>query len=173
MILNLLLVAVFVIPLAAEALLWLGVNKTQTAVASIAANTSVPECLAAQCRDVEVWWLLLDLERGITYAAALSVLLVYNALRLIMTLWLAPLRDEEDRSGFSPRRWPVHAKPYGPVDPLPEEARWSALVSRIRESYGWLVPVHWIMTVLFAAALLMFAVRLWNVLTTHVLIPAG
>jgi hypothetical protein len=172
MVLNLALVGVFLLPLVAEALLWLAVNRTQLAAGTVAANLDVPLCLAAACRDVPVWWLLLGMERGPTYAVALIMLLIYNSLRLILTLWLAPLREEEERSGYSPRRWPLHGKPYGPFDPLPKAGRISALVSRVRQSYGFLIPLHWAMRVLFVVALSLFLYRLWTALTASVSIPA-
>jgi hypothetical protein len=170
---NLILVAVFLLPLVAEALLWVAINRTQLAATSLATDLNASLCLAAQCREVPVWSLVLGFERGWLYATALSLLLIYNVFRLVLTLWLAPLRDEEERSGFSPRRWPLHEKPYRPVDPPPTDGRWRALLSRTRESYGWMIPLHKAMRLLFLVALLMFAARFWLTLTATVFLPAG
>ena len=172
MALNLILVGLFLIPLVSEALLWLGVNRAQLAAATMAETIDVSLCFAAACQDVSVWWLLLGLGDGPLYAGAISLLLVYNALRLLLTIYLMPLREEEERSGFSPRKWPVHGDPYGSVDPLPNEGSQKIYLARLMQSYGWMIPLHKIMRMLFLIALLLFASKLWFLLGATVTIPA-
>jgi hypothetical protein len=49
-----------------------------------------------------VWYLLLGIERGPWPAVLSAALLLYNVARALLTYFIGPLRDEEERTGNSP-----------------------------------------------------------------------
>lgn len=89
-----------------------------------------------------IWKVLLGWHEG-GFAGFVGVfLIVYNVLRLGMTWFIAPMRDEEERSHQSPpralpRRWPGARR----------------LISAWRSHYGWLVVPHWFVSKAFFVVL--------------------
>ncbi len=100
-ILNLLLLSIFVIPLVAKTIFWSVVNSTQNALAESAVALET-NCLSAECRDFPVLGLVLGFDQSIIYGCFASTLLLYNFLRGVLTWFVGPLRDEEERSNYAP-----------------------------------------------------------------------
>jgi hypothetical protein len=72
----------------------------------------------------------------------------------LLTFFVLPMRDEEMRSGHTPRwRWDdVRLGPgqrgialprVGFFERVPGVARASTFFAKLRSRYGWLVPLHW------------------------------
>jgi uncharacterized protein YjbI with pentapeptide repeats len=98
------------------------------------------------------WQVLLGWHAGVAGGITSALLIVYNFLRLGLTWLVAPLRDEELRSLQAP---PLVAKP--PTKTI--GARWFA----VRQSYGWMVPLHKCLRFLFWPAI---AFGIWNIFIT-------
>lgn len=75
-----------------------------------------------------IWQVLLGMHEGILASVLAAILVVYNASRLLLTRFVAPLLDEERRSWHTPAR----------------------------EQYEWLLPFHRIVSVGFYVAVLAF-----------------
>ena len=161
--LTMLALLVFVGVLAAKAFALYGIALIETAaipdraalLAGAASADSLIEAYCRQegatCRTTSLWRVLLGFTDG--YFAATYVLLsiAYNAARFVMTVSVAGMRDEEERSGRTPHRIarPQARKGIGGWI----EARCTAC----RVSYGWLLPVDrflgWYRWVVLAAFL--------------------
>lgn len=171
---NLLLSALFLIPLAGRAAFWTAINHVQMATGATLQNIGASPCLAASCMHIPVWEVILGVGQAPFLFAASICLLVYNALRVFLTLKISPLRDEEERSGFSPRFWPTHPAPYGAVDPIPHGGRlgrFAVFVNRLMQSYRWMTWLHRVMQVLVWVALSMVAWHVWRWMTLAVYLP--
>jgi len=108
-------------------------------------------CFARECERVPIWTLLLETRRPPAYLILGLALLVYNAARGLLTWRMGPLREEEERSGYTP--------PYkGP---------------RLLDSYGWLMWPHRIMRGLLVVALSALAWHLYDALTAVVWLSPG
>jgi hypothetical protein len=148
-----------VVPYGFQTGYWVVVNKTQ-AVAEAAdkkmradANSSSPPrieaartatvpdlrnfklCPPDSCHQVPIWKLLLGLDRGYFNALLPIALILYNGCRAILTWRVSLLREEEERSGFSPAF----------------------------ASYRWLMAIHWVHRglVIVAAGALIWHLVIW------------
>ncbi len=171
---NLLLSALFLIPLAGRAAFWTAINRVQLETAGTLHDIGVSLCLAASCVHRPVWAVILGVGQAPFLLAASVCLVVYNSLRIFLTLKISPLRDEEERSGFSPRYWPTHPAPYGAVDPIPTGGclmRSAVFVDRLLQSYRWMTWLHRVMQVLVWVALSMVGWHVWRWMTLAVYLP--
>ncbi|MCI0657368.1 MAG: hypothetical protein L0170_09900 [Acidobacteria bacterium] len=167
---RLLLLLAFVLPYMAKTMFWIGVNRSQATLMEIAerlekaaanlASSGNPDASAlaevvARTRELEasmtrhsrkwsVWQLLLGLDKSWTYSTLAIALLLYYAARGLLTWRVGPLRDEEERSGYSPS-W---------------------------REYGRLFVLHRIATVLFVVSLASFVWHGVHWLFTPVWLPA-
>jgi hypothetical protein len=103
-------------------------------------------------REYRVWELLVGIDREALYWAGAIVLLVYNIVRGFLTVLMAPLRDEEERSGHTAA---FRARSY-----------W-----RFREAYGWMIFPHYVVKALLGIAVVAFIVHLIAWLSLPVLLP--
>jgi hypothetical protein len=173
MVFNLLLVAVFLLPLV-KAAFWLGVNELQVASTGMVSKVGLTPCLAVACVKQPIWQIVLGIGQAPMYWIATAALLIYNAIRLVLTVVIAPLRDEEQRSGFSPRFWPTHESPYGTVDPLPTDTRrhrFRIVFGRLAQSYGWMRWPYRLMRTLFWLAIALFMWHLWTWMHVGIYLP--
>ena len=108
------------------------------------ALVSTLPALAAECDKYEVWQLLLGIDKGWRFCVLASLLLLYNLCRALLTWKLGPLRDEEERSFYSP-----------------------AL-----DDYRWLYRVHRVVQFLLAVAVIALAYHGWVWGRTSVWLPA-
>jgi hypothetical protein len=170
--LHLLILIVFLLPYVVRTVGWLGVNRAQESLVSATRGldeaasqlrreghpaavvvgdalrrlTQIKPCLQADCRQFSVGAVLIGVDRGSRYWLLAVALLVYNLCRGILTFFAGPLRDEEERSGYSP--------------PL-----------KGFNGYGWLWYLHCAVVVLLFLALTSFAYHLWDWLTRPVWLP--
>lgn len=174
MAINLLLSALFVIPLVGRAAFWAAINRLQFATAGTLHDIGVSPCLAARCVHMPVWAVILGVGQAPLLLAASVCLIVYNVLRIFLTLKISPLRDEEERSGFSPRYWPTHPAPYGHVDPIPNGSRsirFAVFAARFSQSYRWMIWLHRVMQVLVWVAIAMISWHVWQWIKLDVYLP--
>ena len=180
-IVNLLFLVVFLIPYLAKAVYWRGVNQSQLfleATSQHVANTEMQSlylCLAEECMQTSIWYLILGLDRPLSYWLLGVILIAYNFLRGILTFLVAPLRDEEERTGYSPRHDLYYRKPFDKFDstnPAGKMAALSDFLTRLRESYGWMRIPHKLVVGLFYFAIVSFLWHMYGWLTLTVYIPA-
>ena len=173
---NLLLSALFLIPLFFRAAIWTVVNRLQIASVGTLHEIGASPCLAASCIRRPVWEVVLGVGESPLLLAASVCLLVYNGLRIFLTVRISPLRDEEERSGFSPRFWPMHPAPYDGVDPI-QNGGWpskaAVFLHRFFQSYRWMTWLHHVMQLLVWVALLMLAWHVWRWLMLAVYLPSN
>ena len=100
---NVLLTVFAVAPYAVQAGLWWVVNVLQTN-ASLAPDGAPMMCATGDCSEWRTVELVLGFHRGNVAAALTIVLIVYASLRAYLTLRVAPLREDEERSGILPDR---------------------------------------------------------------------
>ncbi|WP_425429615.1 pentapeptide repeat-containing protein [Dokdonella immobilis] len=93
---------------------------------------------------LEIWQVMLGVQLGWRAWLVACLLLCYNLTRLLVTWVVAPMRDEEARSGLTPARELLSA-------PWPE---------RMRSTYRWLMPLH--KSLVFGAWFAVLA-ALWHV----------
>ncbi len=171
MIFNLTLLASFFLPIVFSAVYWTMVGSAQSKLPTwvwMAAGyhpTSTAGLMFGNAREwIEAWqallyqwkpWPLLKLVAG-------PLLIMYNLLRLALTYFTGPLRDEEVRSGHAPRRsmWDKRGD-------LPRSEMFSSLWDRLKQSYGWLVPQHRCAVVLAWVAYAVAAIKLVSVIGSH------
>ena len=87
------------------------------------------------------------------------LLILYNICRAVITWVAVPLRDQEERSGYSPS-----LRPNG-------ESYWERMLN-VNNAYGWLIWPHRIVRILFWFAVVSFTVHAYHWLTLVVYIPA-
>jgi uncharacterized protein YjbI with pentapeptide repeats len=179
-IVNLLFLVVFLIPYLAKAIYWRGINQSQLLLESAAGSLASVEmqsfylCLANECTQTSIWYLVLGLDRPISYWLLGTILIAYNVLRGILTFLVAPLRDEEERTGYSPRHDLYYRKPFDKFDatnPVGTVAVISDFLTRLRESYGWMNIPHKSVVALFYFAFISFVWHMYGWLTLTVYIP--
>lgn len=79
------------------------------------------------------WRVLVGLEQGWWVPVIGAILLIYNAIRAVLTIKVGQLRDAEERSGITPT-----LEEYMGTQGLEDESGWRALWNVIRESWRWL-----------------------------------
>jgi len=125
---HMLVLALFMAPYLARAIFWAGVNEAQVGMIQMVARLKsaaldleasaldngrvlselvsrmgeVQPCLREVCREWPIWQILLGADKGWAFFALAAALVLYNLLRGILTWRVGPLRDEEERSGYSP-----------------------------------------------------------------------
>ena len=128
---TLILLIAFVAPYAAKVAYWSAINRAQTysiqsheaieaELQDKASEIGVPQPLVEQlvidnvsrnqmnscgkeiCRTFTVWQLAIGVDRGLTTWLLAAALLAFNALKTIITVSVIPMREQEERSGFSP-----------------------------------------------------------------------
>jgi uncharacterized protein YjbI with pentapeptide repeats len=147
-------------------------------------------CLAERCETVSLLRLLLGLKVDlrnkslweqslIMFAAAAGPLLIlYNIGRATLTFFVTPLRDEEDRSGQTPRwKWSDPRKSRSHTAPASGSAfgglkqQGIELWDKIRRRYEWMVKLHRLIQVLAYVAYASTAVTIVRFLWTSVALP--
>lgn len=174
---NFLILLVFLAPYAAKTVGWIAVDRAEEsakdAVTWLADKTNRIEnggsdnqvlhaaakylvgrapSQANGWREYKIWQLLIGVDRAASFWMTAIVLLVYNLGRSFLTLMVAPLRDEEERSG------------HGPA--YKADSIW-----QFRNAYGWMVWPHRLVRTLFLFAVFAFAFHLHSWLGISVLLP--
>lgn len=60
------------------------------------------KCLAEHCEQMSVWQLVIGFDKPLPFLTLIVALITYNLLKAGLTWIVAPMRDEEERSGFIP-----------------------------------------------------------------------
>ncbi len=206
---NLLLLIAFFLPYVARTGYWVAINRTQAATAELiheargraeelrpeypkiadavegladSVERNLPGPDNPDSRRSQVWRVVIGVDRGTWFWVSAVLLLVYNALRAALTLLVAPMRDEEERSGVSPA-YRVTGWSSRPREQAEREARglarlrlrcsslWWAATTRWTECYGWLSWPHRVVTVIFWLAVASFAWNAWHWLRLDVWLP--
>ncbi len=229
LLLNLLLLLLFVLPYAAQTLVFVGINRAQVAGAdllqrlgpvtralaeaerrlgalSISANeapapeladalkarivsqvdaaraaitrvssalSTVGPCLREHCRESSVWRQLIGVDRGVGVWLTAVLLIGYNLCRLLLTVRVGMLRDDEERSGWSPPfQYGESERPHSPR----KRSQWRVAMDwwqLYAFGYGWLKWPHRVISVLVWVAITSFVLHMWSVLATPVWIGPG
>jgi hypothetical protein len=188
---HLLVLVAFFLPYAARTMTWVGVNRAQESIISTTAQlkrvadrlveeghpssviqgesvaqlSRLQPCLTRECTKLPIWKVLVGLDRGPGYWVLAVALLLYNFCRGLLTWRVAPLRDEEERSGHTP---PLKGKPF-------QTFEWRNGFGWLRSwlnSYGWLIWPHRIVQGLLFVAALSFLFHAWDWLTRPVWLPS-
>lgn len=168
----------FVLPYMANASFWRGVNLAQEALVSNSTELSrraqpltegaqsgalpdlsnLTRCFSKTCEDWYIWQLLLGANQpnGRWFGVLAGLLVLYNILRFVLTKYVGPLREEEERSGYSPK--------YG---------HWFQSLYLYPQTYGWLALLHQINWWLMYVALLSFALHAAFWMSLKVYLPAN
>lgn len=198
LILNYLFLVAFLVPYLVKSVGWIGVNKAETAIDTTVSRLaervetltdfedvnsrvlrSFSDELAKRApnegngwRRYSLWQVVIGLDRSPSYWLTAVALVLYNVLRTLLTMLVAPLRDEEERSGHSPPHRPRQElrKSRGErlMDTLvsPHE-----LLEKVRASYGWMMWPHRVVRILFFFAFGAFVLHMTSWLSTPILLP--
>ena len=131
MLFNLLFLLAFLVPYAARAAIWTGVNRIQDRLDLTALGP---------IEEWPLWMLLIGWDKGITYAGTAIILIAYNLLRATLTWWLAQLRDTEERSGFAPT-WNSYKHSFWAHHYFLRYVFWLAVLSFLWHAIPWLFLV--------------------------------
>ena len=190
---HLIFLIAFLVSYAAKTMFWVGVNHAQETVVAtttqmsgiaeqlkreghpssvllgemVEHHTNILPCLKEKCAKLAVWEALIRRNEGAAYWSLALALLAYNVCRGFLTWFVAPLRDEEERSGHTPP-----FKYRAPENATRIDSILGWVYSRFRV-YGWLVGVHWLVQGLFVVAVASLLYHGWDLLVdTHVWVPA-
>jgi hypothetical protein len=105
--------------------------------------TNIAHCLSPKCEPLPVWQLVLGLDKGWEFFVLAVTLIGYNVLRARLTWSVSQMRDEEERSGYTPP-W---LRGYRPLYWTHQAARVLWLAAVVAFSYNawyWLSRTVWI-----------------------------
>lgn len=179
---NLLFLTIFLTPYIAKAIYWSGINRSQLLFESLTTNVeshtiqTVFLCLASECEERNMWYLILGFDQAPTYWLLGIILISYNFLRGMLTIIVAPLRDEEERTGYSPRFNFRYSPPFNEYDETRGDGKLESIsdfLRRARESYGWLKWPHFLNRTLLYFAVISFVWHFSNWLSLTVYIPSN
>ena len=190
----------FIAPYGAKMAYWKGVNEYQylssnEATAKVAAAndraskntveqnmatelktplTELDECGKTDCTSYSVWRLTLGVDNE-KHAWMLAVaLILFNALKALMTIFVIPMREQEERSGYSPNRYTTQTESVqeilktsdGMIDGIQRILR-----NDVTWGYEILYKAHRVIQFLFYLAIGLFLVNLFQWLFSEVHIP--
>lgn len=138
------LVAAFT-PYFLKALYWSVVNRSQ----SIIESQSV--CMKLTCEEYTVLQLILGLDKKPVYWLIPLTLMIYNVLRGILTYHVSAMKDEEQRSGYTPA--------------------WKG--RHFWQGYRTLYKMHQAVNIIFYLAVMVFAFNTYHWLSQSVWIPSS
>ena len=157
---NLLFLVAFLIPYLAKIAFWASINRAQAykeavvgeraSVVGLDAGTisNFSRCLAKQYEPVSVWQLILGIDKGWLFSTLAVALITYNLLKAGLTWVVAPMRDEEERSGHTPNwageRWWQGYRPLSWAHQVVWFMFWIAVFAFVYNAYDWLSRTVWI-----------------------------
>ena len=108
-------------------------------------------CLSEQCEPTTVWQLLLGVDKGWEFWLLTVALITYNVVKAGLTWLVAPMRDEEEHSGYSPqwtgKHWWNGYRPLFRVHKyFVRWVFWIAVIAFALNAYDWLSLTVWIPT---------------------------
>ncbi len=175
LIFNLLFFLVFLSPYIAKSVFWLGVTRYQSYILdnwTISSNAdslgvySNSLCLSDKCDHLQVWEVILGLDKPPLFWITALILIYYNFQKFILTMIVSPLRDEEERSGVVPSYYSgINTTSLLSVKQLP------ILVSRFMRSYYWMYRIHQFISPLFWLGIIIFLLHTLDWLSMYVYVP--
>jgi uncharacterized protein YjbI with pentapeptide repeats len=143
--LHLLLFCAFLMPYVGRAIFWVTISHTQEIAVKITNRMmhEVSPRLEEAGERWAVWKLLLGVDRGWFHVLPALVLILYNVCRGILTVRVSMLRDQEERSGYTPSS----------------------------SEYAWLIWLHRVGLGLLAMAIATLTVHLYAWLSAEVWLP--
>ena len=129
---------------AADALVTAGAPGAEVLAEAAKRVGDIEPCLTEECEEWEVWEVLIGVDRGLSYWLLVAALIVYNACRGSLTWLVGQLRDDEERSGYSPA-----LKDYGWLVWPHRVVRgllFVSLASLVWHAYHWLTLPVWLPT---------------------------
>lgn len=143
---------------------------------------SLGPCLQRDCVQTPVWRVLFQLDRGFLAAFLAGSLLLYNALRALLTWGVGLMRDEEERSGLTPPWRSIRLRgklrpwlPWAVMKKLPHFLHRFLIrdTTFVQMGYRPLFRAHRVLTVIFWSIVSISIVyNGWDLLTTTVSLPA-
>ena len=141
----------------------------------------VGPCLRPSCVSIPIWRVLLQLDRGPLAAFLALSLIVYNALRALLTWGVGLMRDEEERSGLTPPWRSIRLRgrlrswlPWNVMSKLPNRIQGFLIrdTTFVQMGYRPLFHAHRVLTVMFwSIVTVSIAYHGWNLLTATVSLP--
>ncbi len=140
---------------------WASVNRAQIYTKAVVGDrasmlgldsetiASYARCLAKQCDPMPVWQLILGIDKGWPFWTLAVALITYNILKAGLTWIVSPMREEEERSGYT--------------------ADWAG--DYWWQGYRLLFWAHQVVRVLFWVAAIAFLYNAWDWLSRTVWIP--
>jgi hypothetical protein len=131
---------------------------------------SIQPCLTSNCQHWTVGEVLIGIDKGWVYWAPAAILLIYNLCRATLTWMVGPLKEEEERSGYSPpfrapasdvRVWKIFRSFRKPI---------LGMLVRVN-GYGWLLWPHRAMQALIWFALLSILYHFYHWLSASIWLP--
>ena len=136
-----------------------------------------------QWRKQRVWQLLIGTEKGLRYWLTALALLVFNVGKFTLTLLIAPMRDEEERSGHTPKwkldvggsAWKKGVRGQSYLRRIRNLRRTAQEVRRAWDSlpgcYHWLYRLHRLVRILFYISVFAFLEGLRHWLFLNIWVP--
>jgi len=107
---------------------------------------NIAKCLKPECQPYPVWQVLIGAGRtgmfGVPYWTLSVILIVYSLGKFVLTFFLAPLRDEEGRSGYAPA-WNDYRGMVWP-DRVIRSLFYVAVLAFGWSAYHWLFATVWL-----------------------------
>lgn len=162
LIFTLLFFVAFMLPYVAKVLFWSSVSRAQKFTEALLDErasavgldtepvTNLARCLADNCELVPAWKLILPFYQESWIWILAVALIAYNFIKAIQTWYVAEMRDHEERTGYTPL-W----------------------VDRFGFGYWFSYFWHWVLLVLFGAAVVVFFINAHHWLFQGVWIPGG
>jgi hypothetical protein len=215
MLFHLLLLMAFILPYIARTIAWVSVNRVQESIITLKGHLhalggqlqtekgrvreigrtlvgitdSIQPCLRETCTQFTVGQVIIGADRGATFSILAFALIFYNICRAVLTALVGPLREDEERSGYSPplRYRTLHETVSLHFLSLKSSlgrrddsfaSRWKSLRAKAHElwsrthAYGWLIWPHRLMKVLIWVAVVSLVWHVLTWLTMPVWLPA-
>jgi uncharacterized protein YjbI with pentapeptide repeats len=196
---NILFLAAFLMPYVVKTAGWVMLNRTQEQIRlgveklqGVAGELEAEEHRTAQpmravlaavseqlpiegskrWRESRIWRVVLGVDRGASYWLTAVLLIVYNVCRAVLTWFVGPMRDEEERSGHTPQ---LRGLPARSLTSMVRTRGWRGAATWLEswpDAYFWLFRVHQVLRVLFWFAVASFVWHAVSWLALPVWIPA-
>ncbi len=119
-----------------------------------------------------IYQILIGWDQGWTYWILSLVLIIYNLARALLTYFVGALREEEERSGYTPslNGKVLYSTSLDNILPISHHFRWRLFRVHLF-SYGWMIYLHYFVQAALLISLISFAWHGYHWLTAEVWIP--
>lgn len=180
---NLLFLIAFLIPYIFKLIFWVSVNYAQAYSETLVHKrvtdlgldaeslTNYALCFAEKCEPMFAWQVILGVDKGRLDWGLAATLIFYNLMKAALTWFISPMRDEEERTGYTPS-WTGRRGEY--LYPENESYNKSTLLHRARQhfnGYRIFYVAHQFVRIIFWIALFAFLYHGYDWLSRTVWIP--